>query len=915
MSAPRQPFLAALLSCLFFAVALAAGVDEIDIFQMSLKPPGVPPLPSGSGSDSMLPAGDSDGNDDSSGSAYGEEATLRCHTPDGDPDHANCTIKLTSYRCLTTPKDLSMLIPCPTSCLINCPVGSYCPIVKTANQPVYTCPGGGFCPGNTSCVLPCPMGFYCPPNASSPVICPPGFFCRLGADSPTPCAQEENCGAAVGRPRPQTILFATLVTVGSLIVFTVAMLAVGRVIHMAHDRFMLRFAFVDAHSNSLRADDLGETRSLLQPKDSSPLSIGSESSMTDDSLLHPALRYAVRDVVFYPGGSTTPALKNVSCCISPGETTAIMGPSGAGKSTLLQLLRGLGNRAGRLEQGKISVSGYDIASPQNTNDDLRKLLSKFVGYVPQDDIMTTDATVLEVLSFQARTRLPPSLVASKRQVEAIISEAMESLRLGAKADCRIGSSERRGLSGGEKKRVNVAMELVAQPSVIFLDEPTSGLDSATSLMLVDALNKIARSDGVDHSASYTKEDPSGGRAVVAVIHQPRYEIFSRFDQIILLGLNKRVVFHGPPSAVIPYFAGYGLHPQPNQNIADFIVDAVSDAANTEVMDRMANDTFDVVTSYIDWSRSADASRIINDDKKSRFPILISGPSDVPEPPSIADLERRRTIGVFAECWVQLKRSFTLTYVHRLPRSLKEFFLPVFGTVSLSLALPHLTYFDLQTQYAFGMLYLGLMVIFCALPEIGPERPVASREFHSGLRISSYLISKDLAGVPKIAIVTLLFSLQHAIISPEISYSNYLITLLGVSYSCYGCGLFISAILPTSSAQLAAVLTSFMFLVFSGFEPTLHTLWDTIPSLMRVMTSLSPYRWAYDLLTSSEFVALSPFWRVCAVKTMWTTGIQPYEGTFHDPLLPWKLGPLFGIGIAVRIMTLVAVMLDHRFRKH
>ena len=119
---------------------------------------------------------------------------------------------------------------------------------------------------------------------------------------------------------------------------------------------------------------------------------------------------------------------------------------------------------------------------------------------------------------------------------------------------RIGDETVRGISGGQRKRVNIGLELVADPTVLFLDEPTSGLDSTSSLETCDALSKIA----------------SLGVTVVTVIHQPRYEIFTSFDDVLLLGKGGRAVYLGPSTRALAHFEAHGVMCPPRVNPADFM---------------------------------------------------------------------------------------------------------------------------------------------------------------------------------------------------------------------------------------------------------------------------------------------------------------------------------------------------------
>lgn len=204
-------------------------------------------------------------------------------------------------------------------------------------------------------------------------------------------------------------------------------------------------------------------------------------------------------------------LDNVSGHLEPGQMMAIMGPSGelisllrtmlclficyigAGKTTLIEILAGK-SKVGHVS-GNVSFPAYGAASREAR-----------VGFVPQQDILPAALTVYEAILFAARLRLPESI--PKSEQVARVDDIIEKLGLTRVRDVRIGDGERRGISGGEMRRVSIGLELVAKPDILILDEPTSGLDSVSAA-------KVAR---VLHSLAHDEENPT---VVIASIHQPR----------------------------------------------------------------------------------------------------------------------------------------------------------------------------------------------------------------------------------------------------------------------------------------------------------------------------------------------------------------------------------------------------------
>ncbi len=219
-------------------------------------------------------------------------------------------------------------------------------------------------------------------------------------------------------------------------------------------------------------------------------------------------------------------IDDVNLVVMPGELVAIMGPSGCGKSTLLNLCSG----ENRPTAGRILYDGVDLASAPES-------ILPFVGHVPQDDLLHPDLTVEEVLRAHARIRLPADVGAD--EIEAKIEEVCRSIGLlDDERDLRkrlIGSTERKGLSGGQKKRVGLAMELLSDPRIIFLDEPTSGLSSFDTRQVVELLRQISIRQGI---------------AVVVTIHQPAPSVYRLFDSVVLLKAG-RLAYAGPafPDAI------------------------------------------------------------------------------------------------------------------------------------------------------------------------------------------------------------------------------------------------------------------------------------------------------------------------------------------------------------------------------
>ncbi|KAL3370830.1 hypothetical protein AABB24_007720 [Solanum stoloniferum] len=236
-------------------------------------------------------------------------------------------------------------------------------------------------------------------------------------------------------------------------------------------------------------------------------------------------------------------LRSVNGKIMPGRITSVMGPSGAGKTTLLSALAG--KTVGCTISGSILINGK--------SEPIRSY-RKIVGFVPQDDIVHGNLTVEENLWFSARCRLSADL--QKQDKVLIVERVIDFLGLQSVRGSLVGTVEKRGISGGQRKRVNVGLELVMEPSLLFLDEPTSGLDSSSSQLLLRALRREAL-EGVN---------------ICMVVHQPSYTLFNMFDDLILLAKGGLVVYHGPVKKVEDYFAGLGIEVPERVNPPDYFID-------------------------------------------------------------------------------------------------------------------------------------------------------------------------------------------------------------------------------------------------------------------------------------------------------------------------------------------------------
>ncbi|OMJ82837.1 hypothetical protein SteCoe_16370 [Stentor coeruleus] len=240
-------------------------------------------------------------------------------------------------------------------------------------------------------------------------------------------------------------------------------------------------------------------------------------------------------------------LSNSYGCVKPGEFLAVMGPSGAGKTTLLNCLSNRRQKNLKIESGLIYLNRIPITSVE---------YSSMIGFVPQDDILFTSMTPREILSFAALM----AINIDKHHLHKLVDQTIKDLGLSSCADTLVGGPFSRGLSGGEKKRTSVGIELISNPCVLFLDEPTTGLDSFIALSIIQLIGNIAKT----HK-----------RTIIATIHQPSSQIFQCFDRLLLLSQGQ-TVYMGKAQKAIPFFDDLGYLLPKNYNPADHFLAVISE---------------------------------------------------------------------------------------------------------------------------------------------------------------------------------------------------------------------------------------------------------------------------------------------------------------------------------------------------
>ncbi len=227
-----------------------------------------------------------------------------------------------------------------------------------------------------------------------------------------------------------------------------------------------------------------------------------------------------------------------------GTATAILGSSGSGKTTLLNYLSSRMQDSMLKSNGELYINGKQVPSI--------KPIKHRTGFVNQFDILYPDLTAREHMLYTAKLSGIPN-------PEAKVQEILNMLGLERCGDTRVGNEVIRGISGGERKRSAIGIELITDPGLLFLDEPTTGLDSKSALDVASVLKKLAEN----------------GRTVITTIHSPSAEIMAKFDKVICL-CRGEIIFDGPPAQIVPHFQGIGFQVPPMTNPADFLMTIINE---------------------------------------------------------------------------------------------------------------------------------------------------------------------------------------------------------------------------------------------------------------------------------------------------------------------------------------------------
>ncbi|TKX26041.1 SNQ2-like protein 1 [Elsinoe australis] len=512
-------------------------------------------------------------------------------------------------------------------------------------------------------------------------------------------------------------------------------------------------------------------------------------------------------------------LYGVSGSIRQGSMMGIMGGTGAGKSTFLNILMG----KKKPSRGSIKVCGWEKDMAQ---------YGKLVGYVPQIDVLLSEMTVRENILHSARCRLPKSWKDARIQkfVDALIS----CLALSHVQHSLVGDARKPIISGGQRKRLSIGIELAAAPMAIFLDEPTTGLDATSAVSIMRLLKTIS---GL-------------GVTTVAIIHQPREEIYNAFDSLLLLAEGKQL-YSGPTNMCEGYFTNQGFHFPPRSNPADTIMDIITGDGQQYSSKSHFETSVLTLTNY--WHTTGRLFKWPPSTRKSSITTLKLQKSLPPRPhqsPHEQSAALARTISSRGAPWFAQLRFCLLRSITQQLRTRTSVVLELVTTTIAGLIIG-LSAFSSEGHLFHGIYHppfalfspavdnasslqlallssvaIGLCASAPGVRTFGEEKLLHAREVGAGHSRSAYYIGKQLATSLRIALAALHFTaLLLVLATPRMSFTEAYSVNVAYFYAVYGIAGTVSVLVKKEDGALLALLVSLVLGVFGGVAPPLAKVQD------------------------------------------------------------------------------------------
>jgi len=568
----------------------------------------------------------------------------------------------------------------------------------------------------------------------------------------------------------------------------------------------------------------------------------------------------VAEHLFYHFKSGRAGLQNVTVSEKGGKLIGLMGSSGSGKSTLLNVLNG----SEKPSSGRVLVNGIDIHEHPEKVEGI-------IGYIPQDDLLMEDLTVFENLYFAARLTYGNS---SQDDITDRVEKLLISLGLSETRNLKVGSPMEKTISGGQRKRLNIGLELLREPAILFVDEPTSGLSSRDSENIMDLLKELALR----------------GKMIFVVIHQPSSDIFKMFDTLMILDVGGFQIYYGNPVESINYFQeiinAATKTPGECPECGNVNTEQIFNIIETRVVNEYGRFTTTRKVSPGQWYQYFKQKIKIpkTEEISDQLPITTKIPN------------RIKQLGIFIKRDVLAKIANKQYMIVNLSLSpVLALFMGYFVKYYDVIGVENPTYtfynnFNIPVYFFMSVvvaLFVGLIV---SSEEIFRDRRILKRERFLNLSRNSYLLSKVVVLFVLSAIQTLTFILVGNLIL-QIPFTEMRYWWIIFSCSCFAniLGLNISSAFDSAVTiyilipvlVIPQLIMSGVVISFDKFNPEVGKP-DGIPVLGEMMAS----RWAFEAFMVTQFKD-NPFEKQFYVYDQKEAEAE-YKKTYLVPALESKL---------------------------
>jgi len=546
------------------------------------------------------------------------------------------------------------------------------------------------------------------------------------------------------------------------------------------------------------------------------------SSFLSDIIIH-KISFTVENLS-YKFREGHAAVDNVSFSVEEGKLIGIMGASGSGKTTLMNLMSGIQKPSA----GSVKINGLDVAKDNTA-------LEGVVGYVPQDDLLIEDLTVFENLFFAASQCFKDK---TRLEISELVDHTLANLGILEKRKLKVGSPFNKVISGGQRKRLNIALELIREPLVLFLDEPTSGLSSRDSENLMDLLRDLTLK----------------GKLVFTVIHQPSSEIFKMFDKLIILDQGGCMAYFGNPVDSVIYFKSLDAQINSNQgecpSCGNVNPETIFNIIETQVVDEFGKYTEKRKVKPGEWASTYN----------SKHPFVKV--PEIKEPPH-KNLQRP---GLLKQFQIYFSRDLKSKISNNQYVLLTLLEAPILGFV-LSFIIRYIPdpdsdiYIFRENEnipiYIFMSLIVALFLgLTISAEEIFRDRKILKREHFLNLSRNSYLTSKVAILILISSIQTLLFvCIANPILAIKGMYFHYWLALFTTAFCANMIGLNISASFNSAiTIYIVIPMLIIPMMVLSGAMFSFDKLNRKIGNVDKVplIAEMMPTRWTYEALIVSQF---------------------------------------------------------------